>query len=142
MRILLAVDGSPHSKKVVECLLEHNDWYREPPEVELVTVHLPVPQLPGLGSVVGKTGVQRYYKEEGEERLAWAKRKLDAAGVPYKDHILVGDPADALLRHAKSSRCDMVWVGSRGASDLGKALLGSVASKVLHGATIPVLVVR
>ena len=142
MKILLAVDGSPHSKKVVECLIEHGDWYREAPEVELVTVHLPVPQLPGLGSVVGKAGVQRYYQEEGAERLAWAKKKLDAAGIPYKDHILVGDPAETMLRHAKTSRCDMIWVGSRGASDLGKALLGSVAGKIVHSATIPVLVVK
>ena len=83
MKILLAVDGSPHSKKIVECLIDHADWYKSPPDVELVTVHLPVPQLPGLGSAVGRSNVQRYYREEGEERLAAAKKKLDAAGISY-----------------------------------------------------------
>jgi nucleotide-binding universal stress UspA family protein len=142
MKILLAVDGSKHSLTVVQFLIEHVSEYRERPAVELVTVHLPVPQVPGLGTVVGKAGVQRYYREEGEERLAPAKKKLDAAGVPYQAHILIGQPAEALLKHAKDTRCDMILIGSHGMSELGKALLGSTAGKVLHSATIPVLLVR
>ena len=54
MKILLAVDGSKNSLDAVQCLIEHADWYREPPQVELVTVHLPVPKLPGMGAAVGK----------------------------------------------------------------------------------------
>jgi len=61
MKILLAVDGSKASLDAVDCLIEHADWYSAAPEVELVTVHLPVPHVPGLGSVVGKAGVQKYY---------------------------------------------------------------------------------
>jgi len=50
MKILLAVDGSKNSLDAVQWLIDHVDWYRELPQVELVTVHLPVPQLPGLGT--------------------------------------------------------------------------------------------
>ena len=142
MKILLAVDGSKASLDAVDLLVEHADWYRSRPEVELVTVHLPVPKLPGIGSVVGKGGLQRYYQEEGAERLAAAKKKLDAARVPYAAHILVGPVAESLVKHAKDSRCDMIYVGTRGMTSAAAALVGSTASKVLHISPIPVLLVK
>src|SRR2546422_3026109 len=67
MKILLAVDGSKYSLDAVDCLIDHADWYRESPEVELLTVHLPIPKLPGFSLAVGKSQLQRYYQEEGEE---------------------------------------------------------------------------
>jgi nucleotide-binding universal stress UspA family protein len=142
MKILLAVDGSKPSLDAVDLLVEHADWYRSRPEVELVTVHLPVPKVPGLGSVVAKSGVQRYYEEEGAERLAAAKKKLDAAGIRYATHILVGPVAESLVKHAKEERCDMIYVGTRGMTSAAAALVGSTASKVLHISTIPVLLVK
>lgn len=142
MKILLAVDGSKPSLDAVDLLVEHADWYRSRPEVELVTVHLPVPKVPGLGSVVAKSGVQRYYEEEGAERLAAAKKKLDAAGIRYATHILVGPVAESLVKHAKDERCDMIYVGTRGMTSAAAALVGSTASKVLHISTIPVLLVK
>ena len=39
MKILLAVDGSKQSLAAVQSLIEHADWYRDRPTVELVTVH-------------------------------------------------------------------------------------------------------
>ena len=90
MKILVAVDGSKPSLKAVQLLIDHCDWYRSPPQVELVTVHLPVPKLPRMGIAVGKDQIERYYREEGEANLAAARKKLDAAGVPYQAHVLVG----------------------------------------------------
>jgi nucleotide-binding universal stress UspA family protein len=142
MRILLAVDGSKSSLDAVQCLVDHLDWYRELPRVELVTVHLPVPQLPGMGAAVGKTQIEKYYQEEGEARLAAARRKLDAAGVPYEARVLVGPVAETIVKHAEDKRCDLVYIGTRGHTALGKALLGSTATKVLHISDIPVLLVK
>ena len=82
MKILVAVDGSKHSLHAVEALVDHADWYREQPQVELVTVHLPVPKLPRMGAAVGKKQIAAYYKQEGEARLASARRKPDAARFP------------------------------------------------------------
>ena len=48
MKILVAVDGSKPSLKAVQMLIQHCDWYRETPQVELVTVHLPVPRVAKL----------------------------------------------------------------------------------------------
>ena len=142
MKILLAVDGSKHSMRGVDCLLEHADWYRERPKVELVTVHLPVPKVGGIGGGVSKAQVQRYYQDEGEAWLAPAKKKLDAAKVPYTAQILVGPVAETLVEHAKSAGCDLIYIGTRGMTATANALLGSTATKVLHLATQPLLIVK
>jgi nucleotide-binding universal stress UspA family protein len=98
MRILVAVDGSKPSLKAVQLLIDHADWYRDRPEVELVTVHLPVPKVAHLN----KAQVEKYYSEEGEAMLTPAKKKLE----------------------------------------LGAALVGSTATKVLHISETPVLLVK
>ena len=142
MKILLAVDGSRPSLDAVDLLVEHADWYRSRPVVELVTVHLPVPRVPGIGSVVAKSGILRYYEEEGAERLAAAKKKLNAARIRYTAHIRVGPVAESLVKHAKDRRCDMIYVGTRGRTSAAAAILGSTATKVLHMSSVPVLLVK
>ena len=142
MRILLCVDGSKNSMDAVQCLIDHADWYREPPQVELVTVHLPVPKLPNMGVAVGKAQIQKHYEDEGQARLAPAKKKLDAAKVPYTARVLVGPVAETIVKHARSMKCDVIYIGTRGMTEVGKALLGSTAAKVLHISDIPVLLVK
>jgi nucleotide-binding universal stress UspA family protein len=142
MKILLAVDGSTHSLAAVQALIEHADWYRESPQVELVTVHLPVPKLPGMGAAVGKKQIADYYQQEGEQKLSAARRKLDAARIKYQSRVLVGPVAETLVKHAARERCDLIFIGTRGMSELGKALLGSTATKVMHISPIPVLLVK
>lgn len=142
MKILIAVDGSKNSLAAVQCLVEHRDWYRTKPTVELVTVHLPVPRLPGMGAAVGKNQIQKYYDQEGGARLASARRKLDAARIPYRATVLVGPVAESIVRHAKAKRCDLIYIGTRGMTEIGKALVGSTATKVLHISDTPVLLVK
>ena len=138
MRILIAVDGSKPSLKAVQLLVDHADWYREPPQVELITVHLPVPHVARLP----KAQLERYYFEEGQKMLAPAKKKLDAARIKYETHVLVGPVAEAIVKHAKDKRCDLIYIGTRGMSELGKALVGSTATKVMHISDTPVLLVK
>lgn len=142
MKILLAVDGSKHSLAAVQSLITHADWYRDKPAVELVTVHLPVPRLPGISKFVGKAQIRAYYEQEGEALLARAKKMLDGAGIAYQARVLVGPVAETLVAHAKERRCDMIFIGTRGMGAAGNMLLGSTATRVLHLAQVPVLVAR
>jgi nucleotide-binding universal stress UspA family protein len=136
MKILLAVDGSAHALDAVKCVIDHADWYRTKPEIELMNVHLPLPKLPGLGTAVGKAQIQRYYQEEGEQALAEAKKLLDRSGLAYEARILVGDPAETIVKHAKKTGCDLVAIGTP------SRWIGSVANKVLNLADTPVLLVK
>jgi nucleotide-binding universal stress UspA family protein len=136
MKILLAVDGSPHALDAVKCVIDHADWYRTKPEIELVNVHLPLPKLPGLGSTVGKAQIERYYQEEGDQALAEAKTLLDRSGLRYEARLLVGDPADTIVKHAKKSNCDVIAIGTP------SRWIGSCANKVMNLSDVPVLLVK
>ena len=142
MKILLAVDGSKSAMRAVDCLIEHADWYRDKPVVELVTVHLPVPKLPNMGLVVSKRQLDAYYRDEGRAALTKAMKKLDAAGIPFYERILVGPVAETLVAHARERRCDLILVGTRGMSAAANMLMGSTATKVLHLSKIPVMLVK
>lgn len=136
MKILLAVDGSTHALGAVKCVIDHADWYRAKPEIELVNVHLPLPQIPGLGTTVGKTQIQRYYQEEGEQALAEAKKLLEHAGLPFEARLLVGDPAETIVKHAKKAGCDIIAIGTP------SRWIGSCANKVMNISDVPVLLVK
>lgn len=142
MKILLAVDGSEFSLDAAKCLIEHADWYRDKPTVELLYVHPPLPKLPGMGKVVGKSQIQRYYQEEGEAALAKAKKLLEAAGIRFESKVLVGPVAETIVSHAKAARCDLIFIATHGRTEAANMLLGSTATKVLHLSSVPVLLVR
>jgi nucleotide-binding universal stress UspA family protein len=53
-----------------------------------------------------------------------------------------GSAADEIIKYAKEKAVDLIVVGTKGRSGMGKALLGSVASKIVTYAPCSVLVVR
>jgi len=142
MKVLLAVDGSKSALKAVDWVIEHLGEARAKPAIELATVHLPIPKVPNMGKVVSKSQIERFYREEGEENLAAAKRRLERAGIAYQPRILVGPVAETLARHAKGSGCELIVAGTRGMTGLGNFFLGSTATKLLHLADRPVLLVK
>lgn len=141
LRILLAVDGSEHALRATRRLIESIPLYRESPEIVLVTVHLPVPHYPQMRLVVSEEMLQQYYRDESEARLRPSKLLLDRAGIRYEARWLVGPIAPTLLQHAHASRCDCIYLGTRGTGAMTSMLLGSVVSKVLHMTDLPVVVV-
>jgi nucleotide-binding universal stress UspA family protein len=64
--------------------------------------------------------------------------------VSWKLHLETarGDLGDALLKLVESVDADLLVIGARRRSPVGKALLGSVAQTVILEANLPVLVVK
>ena len=142
LKVLLPVDGSESSVRATEALIKMLAWYKEQPVIDLVTVHLPVPRLPNMGRVVSDDAIERYYAEESDAMLAPSTKALDAAGVTYTVHKLVGPIAETIVDHARRSGCDMIFMGTRGMTALSNMVMGSVATKVLHLAHIPVVLIH
>jgi len=91
---------------------------------------------------VGKETLHAYYLEESQMLLQEAQRRLDAAGRFHTTHIHVGQPAEVITRLAGELACDLIVMGTHGLGALAGALTGSVASRVLHLASCPVLLVK
>lgn len=75
--------------------------------------------------------------------LARVKRQAEELGVDCECVIVAnGSPKDEIIRVATERRCDMIIMGTRGRSKLGKFFLGSVAASVLADCDIPVMLYR
>ncbi len=140
--ILIAVDGSPHSAKVAKAAIKHAAACEQAPDLHLIYVHLPVPTMGGLIKPVGHEALQRYYREEGEDALRAAKKLFDRAKLACNIHIVVGAIAESIAGEAKKLKCDLIIMGTHGMGAVSGMLLGSIATKTVHLAPCPVVLVR
>lgn len=81
-------------------------------------------------------------QEWAEAAIEPARAILKAAGVACSEHMVQGEAAPTIARLAKELGCDQIVMGTRGQSALGGLLMGSVATKVLHLAEVPVTLVK
>lgn len=142
IKILVAIDGSSHSARVAKAAIRHVSAYKQPPELHLVYIHLPLPTMGGLIKPIGHEALQRYYREEGEDALRGAKKLFDGAKLACTLHILVGPVAESLTSQAKKLKCELIIMGTNGMGAMSGMLLGSVATKTVHLARRPVLLIR
>ena len=141
MKILLAADGSKHSRKAAKQLVKYAGFLAEVPEVHLLHVHAPLPYKRAI-AVVGKAAVERYQREESEAALKACEKELTKGGLPYSAHWMAADVAPAINEFAERHDIDLVVMGSHGHTALAGLALGSVVTKVLATSAVPVLVVR
>src|SRR6266508_3174315 len=114
LKVLIPVDGSESAVRATQKLIETLGWYKQRPRVDLLAVHLPVHRFPNMDVVVSNEMLERYYAEECEEMLAPSKKALDAAGMKYTAHTLVGAIAESIVEQAKQSGSNMIYMGTRG----------------------------
>lgn len=79
-----------------------------------------------------------------EEELAGVRAALESEGLEYEVRGLVrgNDPAEDLITVADEVDADLVVIGLRKRSPVGKLVLGSNAQQILLDATRPVLAVK
>jgi len=140
LKILLPVDGSENSDKAIVEFMKLLNWYKEMPEIHLLTVQMPLSG--NISSYISATDIKQYHQEEGLKSLENPRKLLDQAGVAYQYHITVGDPAEMIVRFATEQKYDQIVMGPRGKGNIEGLLLGSVTNKVMQSATMPVLLVK
>lgn len=139
MKILLAVDGSPYTKKMLAFLTTHelftqgNDY----------TVYTVPPVLPSRArAAVGKEIVAKYYVDEAEKVLAPVSKFLLRHGIDAKSSWKTGHAGETIAKFADSGKFDLLIMGSHGHGTLVNLVMGSVATEVLAHCKVPVLLVR
>ena len=133
MKILVAVNSSPSSQRVVEEAAAR-PW----PEGSVF-------------SVVHVVDLQRFAKlpmlvddakREGDRILNASVEKLSPSGHKTVSEVIMGFPRRAISEYAKEWRADLIVAGSHGHSAIGRFLLGSVAQGILRTAPCSVEIVR
>lgn len=106
--------------------------HREAPVlVHLLNVQRPLPKH--VSQFFNRNDLRDFHRDAGMQVLEPAIRLLETAGVPHEDHVLVGHPAETIVRFAQEHGCEPVIVDAEAPSGLLSMLgLGSVASQVQH----------
>jgi nucleotide-binding universal stress UspA family protein len=90
----------------------------------------------------GSSGARR--KAQGEEYLAQAIRRFQAAGVPVTKRLVISpeSPEEAIVDLAAEEGADLIVMATLPQSAVGRFLFGSVEDKVRRRSPVPVLFVR
>ncbi len=145
-KILVAVDGSPASRKGLREALR----VARAENAQLFILHV-VDEYPALaaldGMMAGAPGADLVpaLREGGKRVLAKAvaiavKQKVKAKGILRE--MLSGPAAYPIVREAKKLRADLIVLGTHGRRGVRRLVLGSDAEQVVRSATVPVLLVR
>lgn len=140
MKILLAVDGSTYTKKMLAYLTTHDEVFSGAKEVTLLTVQSPLPSR--ARAAVGKEIADGYYADEAEKITAPVVKFLQRHNMDPKVIHKVGAAGEMIAKAAEAGKFDLVMMGSHGHSALGNLVMGSVATRVLAHCKVPVLLVR
>ena len=140
MKILFAADGSKFTKKALAFLATHENLAG--PNDELVVLHVQPPVPPRVKTMLGAGIVNDYHSDEAKKVLDPIGRFLKRHSVPFKTSWAVGSPPHEILRAAQREKVHMIVMGTHGHGLIGRALLGSVAQRVVADCEIPVLLVK
>lgn len=141
MKILLPVDGSEQALRAARHVAAMGRGLPKPPTVLLLNVQPPVAS--GLvRRFLSQEALDGYYRDEARGALESAEAVLTQSGIAAESHVVVGDIAATIAEFAASHGCDQIVMGTRGLGGVKGALLGSVATEVLHLTDRPVLLVK
>ena len=114
MRILLAVDGSPYTQKMLDYLATHAEWLGDTHSYVALTVQPPLP--PRAAKALGKELVNDYHVEEAQKVLAPVHQfvethKLNAQCESKVGHIAETIAEMALEMPVRFDAQQRVWLG-------------------------------
>jgi nucleotide-binding universal stress UspA family protein len=140
--VLIPLDGSPQAEAVLEyavalialmgarcTLLQAID--------PLLAGHTIPPYTVGLT----KREAEQLQAEAGNY-LTRIAAQLRTQSVSVQAHVVIAEPADAILAYAGEHAVDLIAMATHGRRGLSRMVMGSVASQVVHDAHTPVLLYR
>ena len=140
MKILIAVDGSEYTQRMLDFVTSHRKLFDESHEYTVLTAVPAVP--PRASSIIDKETLAGYYAEEAEKVLKPIREYLATHSLKASVAHKVGPPGEVISKTATAGGYELILMGSHGHSALGKLVMGSVTTNVLAHCGVPVLLVR
>jgi len=148
-KFLVAVDGSDHGWKALDLATN----LAKVSDAEVVILHvipyIPMPEafqqfaeIEGIAAA-DRTFRYHYNTKIGDTITSEAEARARKSGLSrITTQVAEGNPVDEIIALAKSTRADMLFLGSRGVSDLKGMMMGSISHKVMHLAPCTCVAVR
>jgi nucleotide-binding universal stress UspA family protein len=102
---------------------------------------IPVYGAPDTAFVASPETMQAI-KNAAQKGLDAAIARFQPRGVPLEGHLAEGRAWEAILETSARVGADLIVIGTHGRRGIARALLGSVAEKVVRTSKVPVLTVH
>lgn len=140
--ILLAFDGSENAKRALQYIINFAQDALKPLQVHVLNVQQE-PVLYGEFATAGTVEeLNQSFLDKSQRTLAEAATALQAAGIDHQTHGILGNVAEQVSEAVQQFCCDTVVMGTRGLGSFKGMLMGSVAKRVIHEVSVPVLLVK
>ena len=142
--VMVPMDGS----ELAECVIPHLEAIVGGcfvGKVTLVRVEEPLHIRGGLESMFDPQERERLEEssmEIDEGYLDEVAKRLNLKGAAIETRVLRGNVAEQLADYASTNGVDLVIISTHGRSGVSRWVVGSVADKLLHYSSVPVLMVR
>ena len=145
-KVLVATDGSKHSRKGMESAADLVKKY----DADLVIVHVvEQPRIPEsireyfIGEKVPEEPESTYLESIGKKILSEAEKQARELGIQKIETVLLhGNPADKIVKYAKDKGMDMIVMGSHGLGFIEGIIMGSISRKVCNTASCSCMTVK
>jgi len=137
--ILVAFDGSEQSYKAFNFALELSRLCTgASPKITIISVAQP----PEPADIVEVDAIIDSATQHYEKLFKGLRDKAKKSNMEIMTEVVVGHPADQIIKFATEKKNDMIIVGQRGRSKISHWLLGSVSKRVSSYAPCTVTIVK
>ena len=144
-RILVPLDGSALAEQALPLAIT----LARRTQAELMLLHVAVPlvdYVPGLSPfsrpIPTSIAFPDLLREQAQQQLATTIKRFATRDVAMTPVVLFGYAAETIVDAAIERQADLIVMATHGYSGLRRWTLGSVADKVLHDSTVPLLLAR
>jgi nucleotide-binding universal stress UspA family protein len=92
--------------------------------------------------MVGSTAVHQFHQEEARRVLDPIEKFLKRHKIEHTERWVVGMAAPEILKASNKEGAHLIVMGTHGHGLIGRAIMGSVAQRVVTESQVPVLLVR
>jgi len=140
MKIVLAVDGSAYTKRMLGYIAAHDELLKGDNEFVAVNATMVLPA--SVTGFLSSEMVHSYYTEEGDKVLKPVVEFARMQGWKLRETHVVGQPVEVLAAAVEAEKADLLVMGSHGHGIVKGAVLGSVSTRLIAHTRVPVLIVR
>jgi len=140
-KILVCLDGSSLAEQILPYAVEEAQHFGS----KLVLLEVTIPPSVVVESTTGyyhATPLEKIQREDNVSRayLESLAQPLRDKGLDMECVTLPGKPGETIVSYADENEIDLIALGTRGRSGLGRLVFGSVADYVLKKSGLPILV--
>lgn len=140
MKILLPVDGSDHTKRMLAYIAAHDELLGPAHEYTLFTAVPPVPAH--AARYIDDATLVSFYDEQAQLVLHTAESFAKQQAWAVRSAWRAEHAPQAIAAFADAGGFDLIVMGTHGHSAFANVVLGSVTTGVLARSKLPVLLVR